>query len=387
MKKYWESNWKKLIGILLFFALYIGAIIYLNKDNTAAEKEGAYTTYAKAVAEQIVEDNTQIDSQTENIRKGDQKVILKITSGTHKGEKVVVTNYLSAMYSYYLKEGTRVVVRIDTAEDGSFETNVYNYDRTLLIILFIAAFFILLGAMGGKKGLKSVAGLIFTFTSICFIQIPLILKGFSPLFVTMAIIVVTTIVCFIMIDGIQAKTIAAMAGTIGGVAVAGFIAIAVGKLLAITALNSDESEALLLAKYDYTISVKGLLVCGILLSSLGAVMDVAMSIASSINEINARNPALSERELLKSGMNIGRDAMGTMSNTLILAFAGSSLNMMILIYSYKVPFLQLISTDFVSLEILQGISGSIGIVLAVPMTAVISAYVVKRKDRKTSNYG
>lgn len=108
-------------------------------------------------------------------------------------------------------------------------------------------------------------------------------------------------------------------------------------------------------------------------------MDIAMSIASALDELYIHKPELKAKELFRSGMNIGKDAMGTMANTLVLAFAGNSFNMMILIYSYGVSFNQLINTDFVAIECIRAVSGSLGIVLTVPIVAAISAYTYQWK--------
>ena len=108
-------------------------------------------------------------------------------------------------------------------------------------------------------------------------------------------------------------------------------------------------------------------------------MDVAMSIASAIAELHEVQPGLKTKDLFRSGMNIGRDAMGTMSNTLILAFAGNSFNMMLMIYSYGVSFQQLMNTDFMAIEVIRSVAGSIGIVCTVPFVAFIAAYVYGRK--------
>ena len=123
------------------------------------------------------------------------------------------------------------------------------------------------------------------------------------------------------------------------------------------------------------LKIKDLFLCGILIACMGAVMDVAMSIASSIAELHIVNPQLTRWELFRSGMNIGKDAMGTMSNTLILAFAGNSLNMMVMIYSYGIGFQQLMNTDFIAIEVIRSIAGSIGIICTVPFVAFIAATV------------
>ena len=123
----------------------------------------------------------------------------------------------------------------------------------------------------------------------------------------------------------------------------------------------------------------GLLVGGIVISALGAVMDVTMGIASSLSEVHAANPELSRRELFRSGMNIGQDAMGTMANTLILAFAGSSLNTLLLFQIFDYPMIQIFNADSIAIEIIRGVAGTIGIILTVPLVALLSAEIMGPK--------
>ncbi len=175
---------------------------------------------------------------------------------------------------------------------------------------------------------------------------------------------------------------AAVLGSFGGVLLAGSLAWAACKIVHISGMNMDEAEALLLTAVDNGLKIRGLYICGILIASEGAVMDIAMSISSAISELHEVNPSLTARELFRSGMNIGRDAMGTMANTLVLAFAGTSLNMMIFIYAYDVSYIQLLNTDFVAIEIIRSLSGSIGIVLTVPLVAAISSCLLARRRRK-----
>ena len=134
-------------------------------------------------------------------------------------------------------------------------------------------------------------------------------------------------------------------------------------------------------KAESELNISGLFISGILIASVGAVMDIAMSIASALDEVHILNPERTCKELFVSGMNIGRDAMGTMANTLVLAYVGSSLNMMVLIYSYGVSFIQLVNTDFVAIEMIQAIAGSAGIILTVPCVSIISAILLTDKYR------
>ena len=132
------------------------------------------------------------------------------------------------------------------------------------------------------------------------------------------------------------------------------------------------------------IQVGGLLFSGLLISSLGAVMDVAMSIGSSIGEIHAQNPTISRKELFKAGMHVGRDMMGTDSNTLILAFAGGSVSMLVLDYAYDLPYQQIINSNNIGIAIMQGLSGSFGIVLAVPVTVLLAVLLYTHESAPAS---
>ncbi len=148
----------------------------------------------------------------------------------------------------------------------------------------------------------------------------------------------------------------------------------------INGFNMSEAEELVLRTGGTSLNVSGLLISAILIAALGAVMDVAMTITSAVFEVHQLNPELNRQKLIQSGINIGRDAMGTMANTLILAFAGSALNMLILFRIFDYPYLQIFNSDMMALEIIQGISGSIGIVMTVPLVAFLSAFLCSRKN-------
>ena len=167
-----------------------------------------------------------------------------------------------------------------------------------------------------------------------------------------------------------------------GVLAGAVFALIAQNAMSITTYQMDEAETLLLITSITELKIRDLFLCGILISCMGAVMDVAMSICSAVAEIHQVDRSLGMAKLFASGMNIGRDAMGTMANTLILAVAGTSLNMMLMIYSYDVSFQQLMNTDFVAIEIIQCIAGSVGIVCTVPLVALLSAAVFGKKTKK-----
>lgn len=165
-------------------------------------------------------------------------------------------------------------------------------------------------------------------------------------------------------------------------AAAGLFAALCGTISPLNGFNLTEAEELILRASDRGIRISGLFVSGILIASLGAVMDVAMSISSACWELREVDPALTRGALFRSGMNIGRDAMGTMANTLILAFAGSSLNVLILFQVYDYPMIQLFNADSIAVELIRGVGGSIGIILTVPLVAALSARIMGRNKKQ-----
>ena len=230
---------------------------------------------------------------------------------------------------------------------------------------------------GGWKGARGALGLTFTFASIIYIYLPLVYLGHSPFMTAVLICGITTAVTLYLIGGATRKTLCATTGTLAGVIIAGVTATIFSKMTGVTGWNVSDIESLLTLYETDHVQVGGLLFSGLLISALGAVMDVAMSISSSMQELCDQNPEISRMELMKAGMRVGRDMMGTDSNTLILAFAGTSLSMLLMNYAYDLPFLQIINSNNIGIAVMQGLSGSFGVVLSVPCTVFVAAYVYK----------
>lgn len=343
--------------------------------------------YERAVVTAVLSDDAFPDyDNAEGRRVGTQELEIQIQTGAHKNEVMSLTNYMSALFNVDLKKGDSIIVRIMTDEDGAYYASLFNYNRGRVLGVFVLLFFVLLAVLGGKKGLGALLGLLFTLGCIWLILIPCLIRGISAVPVTVGIIAVTAAGALIFLNGFSEKTLCSVLGCVIGVVAAGGIAAAVGAATPMNGFNMSEAENLLLYGADKGLKISGLLVCGVLISALGAVMDVALGIASAVWEIHEQNPALTARQLFRSGMHIGQDAMGTMANTLILAFAGSSLNMLILVQTYEIPFLQLINTDYICIEVIQSIAGAMGILLTVPIVAFISARLMaaqgkRRRDR------
>ena len=357
-------------------ALAFLLVIYYANNDRPIYKEGdtSGTSYEVGKVVGILENHVTVDESTDGLWRGDMKLQVKILTGEYKGETAEVINYFSSLYNVRVNQGDKVSIRIDENEKG-YQVSVYNYYRVPQIIGAVVIFLLLLIVIGGKKGAKSAVGLIFTMVCIIGILLPLTLKGYSPLLVTIMLILICNLVTFFLIDGVQIKTVVAAVGSMCGVLAGAGFAVLAQHFMSVTTYQMDEAESLLLITSTTDLNMKNLFLCGILIACMGAVMDVSMSIASSIAELHTVNPQLTRWELFRSGMNIGKDAMGTMSNTLILAFAGNSLNMMVMIYSYGIGFQQLMNTDFIAIEIIRSIAGSIGIICTVPFVALIASTV------------
>ena len=373
----------RVLPVVIVLAILAGIAMWINRANeNETTPDSGRLVYAPAKVTAVLSDNAQEDFENaEGRRVGDQELEIQILSGDHKDEIMTVTNYMSALFNVDVQQGDRIIVRIMTDENGSYYASVFNYDRGIVLGGFLLIFFILLATLGGKKGLGALAGLLLTLGCIWFILIPCLLRGVPAIPVTIVVSAVSAAAGLIFLNGYSKKTFCAVCGCVGGVLVSGIAAAVVGTLSPMNGFNMQEAENLILYGADQGLKVSGLLVCGVLISALGAVMDVALGIASSVWEMKEQNPDASVGSLFRSGMQIGKDAMGTMANTLILAFAGSSLNMLILVQTYNIPFLQLINTDSIALEVVQSVAGSIGILLTVPLVALISARLMARRKK------
>lgn len=363
----------KKIVFILFLIIFIIFLFKLNGIEFTELINGNGKEYAKAKVVQIVKDNLIEDGT----RVGQQEVVVEVLSGKYKGEKLSAKSNSAYLYGADCKVGMKVMVSIDAYNDIKI-VNVSGYYRAMPIYMIIGMFFLSLYVIGGKKGIFSIIGLIFTFLMIFFLFLPLVYRGVSPFLASVLTATIITIVTLYFIGGYSNKTISSIIGTVSGVILSGIFAFLFCKMTDISGYNVSEIDELMFISQSTKIKPGELLFSGILISSLGAVMDVAMSIASAIEEIYRQNNKLSRKELFKSGMNVGKDAMGTMSNTLILAFVGTSINMVVTIYAYNYSYLYIINLLKIGIEIIQGVAGSMAIIYTVPIVSFVSSFLYSR---------
>lgn len=385
MRKDTAKEWLLILALVLLVVFSILLVDdFLEKQPNAATEEMASSKAVRGKVLQVLE-SKEVESQHSTVETeytwNTQILEILILEGEHEGEQVRAENIMDerVAHSIELKEKDRVLVYIEENERGDIAAvNVAGYSREVYLYLLVASFALLLIAVGAMKGVKSIITLSLTAGVVIKILLPLILAGYNPLVVSVVCCMFIITMTVIVIGGLSKKTFSAIAGTLGGVLFAGFIAFFVGTLIKLSGLGDDEAQMLVYIPQEISLDFRGLLFAAILIGTMGAVMDVGMSIASAMNEIEEQKPEITSRELIQSGMNIGRDIMGTMSNTLILAYTGSSLHLMLLMMAYNIPFLEIINQDMIATEVVRAIAGSMGLILSIPLTALVAATVGRK---------
>ncbi|WP_035571582.1 YibE/F family protein [Halonatronum saccharophilum] len=311
----------------------------------------------------------------------EQRAEIVIRSGPYRGETVIVDNLYAKnnMYIDVLLEEGMDVILMATVEDGRLgQVNIYDVSRERGVLYLTILFLALMLLIGGIKGLKTIITLVFTGFVIMRVLLPLLLAGYSPVIVATLSAIIIIIPTLLVIGGFNAKSFASIVGTACGVLVAGMLALWVGNISHLTGFSSEEAQ--MLSFMDQTIDVRGLLFAGIIIGSLGAVTDVAMSIASAISEVKNSSPYTKSKDLIICGMNVGRDIMGTMANTLLLAYVGSAIPLMLLLIGNQADFIRIINLDLIVTEFVRGVTGSIGLIIAIPITAIVAGVLIGQKE-------
>ena len=321
-----------------------------------------------------------VDYSTEEFV-GHQKVIAVVTGGAYKGQSCELDNPNAYHMGAYGGEGTRIIALIRVAEDGSLVGSVYNHDRTPMVYLLLGLFAVVTVLVGGKKGAATLYALTFTFLCVICMYIPLLYVGCNGILAAILTSVTILTASIYILNGWSVKTLCAIIGTTLGVAVSGLLAMAVGRGFHLSGFNMDEVESMVYIANASKLKIGDILYAGVLISSLGAVMDVSVSIVAAMDEVRQHSMGLSRKELFASGMRVGKDMIGTMSNTLILAYTGSATGIMMNAYANDMPYLRLMSYNSVIIEILCGLCGTIGVILTVPLQAFITVLFFGKKQK------
>ena len=311
-----------------------------------------------------------------------QHLKVEILDGNHKGEILTIRHTIERiMPGYYIfKPGDKLLIRATEDGSGTLETvKIQEKVRDTQVYLIVSLFVVLLLIIGGFNGLKTLLSLIIAVAMIFFGYIPLIIRGVNPILASLGISIPVVIITLVIISGRNIKTLAAIIGTSLGVIISGILAFIFGNFAHLTGLADDSSISLAYIPQFRNLDYKGILFGTILIGAIGAIMDVAISIASALYEISTLDKNITGKNMIISGMNIGKDMMGSMSNTLILAYVGTTLHLIILFIVYKIRFIEIINLDSIATEIIRAMAGSIGLIITIPVTVVIGTAIYKNK--------
>ena len=374
-----KEKWSVLL-LVFAAAVFLIAQTMLSGETGSTEKGEEYAEYETGTVTEIISDTTWQDETADNAWRGEQTLVMEVTSGQYKGDSLLVNNYIGPLYGVPLEKGDSASIIINTYSNKEVKATVYEYNRIEPLIGILLVFFAITILVGGKTGLRSFIALTVTVLCLFRLLIPALLKGAPTLPAVFLTCLYIAIVSFTILGGVHRKTVCAMLGTAAGTAIAMIFGMIAQSFARVDGLRIADVEPLLqLRQTGIPVGLKGLLSAGILIASLGAVMDVAMSLSSSLEEVHSANGQLTVRELFRSGMNIGRDMVGTMTNTLILAFIGSSFTLILYLFSLGLPANELFTSAYVSVEAISSIASSIGMILAIPLTALISASLLSGK--------
>ena len=366
---------KKLLGVIAVFLL----LMFVSVCN--AEEIELPSEIGRVININYV-DNFEV-SQSPNVMK--QIVKVKILTGQFKGIEKDIENMITGnpMYDINLKKGDKVILHLEssyseikTADDVTFY--IADIKRDNVIVALCVLFAILLIAIGRKKGVLSLVSIGGTVLLIFGVLVPMVLSGFCPIATAVLVGILSTILTIYLVGGYNAKSFSAIMGTVLSLILSGGLALLTIEFASLTGFSGEES--MFLYTSNPALNFQGLLAASIIIAALGALMDTSVSIASTINEIYETDNSLSVKQLFTSGMNVGKDIIGTMSNTLILVYLGSSLPLILL--SSNIDLLKFFNLNQVATEISSALIGSIAILACVPFTAMVAAFKVKRQGQQ-----
>ena len=370
---------------IVILAAYVALALAFSRRtpvyNPYGTQAGGKIYYEYAAVESIDEQSVS-PSRFEGLYTGRQVITVRMHSGTYRGKTFQVNNSLNYDTNFLLHKGQSVVVSVNTSTGDKSIVNVYVFapNRIGPILALVGLFVALLCFVGGRRGFRSVLGIVFTLTSTLFVFLPMLLRGAPPVTATMVLATVTSCVTLFLVGGVSLKSLSAVLSTVLGVMVSAVLLFAFSAAMQISGYTLGDADALLNIAGQSRLQMHGLLYAGIIISSLGAVMDIAISVATSVNEVLQNRPDASFSELFRSGIHVGRDMMGTMANTLILAFIGSSVETFILMYSYQTSVNQMLNSNNIASTILESVCGSLAVICTVPIVSAIAARLLPGKQ-------
>ena len=313
-----------------------------------------------------------------------------LEQGNQKGtiveaQQTIDTMYAGSQYIKTVEPGDRVLIIY--SEDLSVQETPWqfnDYYRLDKIMILIGIFAVIVLLIGRWKGVNTLLSLGFTFAFVFLVFVPAVMAGYNAYMWSVITCIFTIIMTLLLINSISKKTLATIIGCVSGTIIAGGGTALMSKIMELTGYIDEHSYYLTMLDTETPIDLKAIIFAAIIIGAVGAIMDVAMDLSSSLYELSEHVPDLTFGRLCKSGMAIGRDIMGTMANTLVLAYIGSSLSCIMILLTFSTSPLDLLNREVIIVELLQASLGSLAMLLTVPCTVGICGvlYLGGRKRRK-----
>lgn len=308
-----------------------------------------------------------------------QKLSVLITKGSEQGKTVLIENGnlpLANVVQYHLYD--QVTVQKVPDQQGGYIYNINDFIRRDGLLLLTVIFLISTFIVARWKGFMAVVSMICTFLIIFKFTLPQLSNGVNPLFISVCTAVIVVPVTFYLSHGLNQKTNIAIIASIITLAIIGILSGIFIYLCHLTGLSSEDAATLSLYKPG-VIDMKDLLFAGTIIGALGVLDDITIAQAAVIAEIKSVMPKIKMWDLYRKGMNVGRDHITSMVNTLILVYAGASLPLLLIFIDNPRPFSEIVNYEFIAEEIVRTLVGSVGLVLAVPITTLIAVMAFKKQ--------
>ena len=352
------------ILLLLLPTGYEGALLYQEAERCSAR-----------VVE--VDNSTIID--TGLVRSGEQRCTLEVLDGIFKGRTVEGVNMLNGSLEQdkLFVPGDKALVVISYDGDEVLSVTMTDHDRSTGELLLAALFILLLVAFAGRTGVRAVLSFVVTVLCLWKILVPLYLKGYNPIWVGLLVTLLLTVLIIALVYGFDRRCLAAVSGSFLGVLVTCVLGLVFTDLFKIHGAVMAYSESLLYSGYQ-DLSLTQIFMAAIFIGASGAIMDLSVDITSAVYEVVEKRPDLSWREAARSGMNVGRSAMGTMTTTLLFAYSGGYIALLMVFMAQGTPVEHILNYKYVASELIHTVVGSIGLVTVAPFTAFCAGFLLTR---------
>ncbi|OUO77584.1 hypothetical protein B5F53_13430 [Blautia sp. An249] len=378
MKQVFFPKKNSLFLMILIGIMMIGILIAIP---TGYEDALIYQDMERATALITKTDNSAIKSSG-LIQSGEQSCTLEIQDGIFQGEEMTGVNFLSGSLEKdkIYKEGEKALVTISYQGDEINSVVMSDHYRLDKEVLLFAAFALLLIVVAGKNGFLAIFSFAITVLTLWKILVPAYLNGYSPIWIGIIITIFLTLMIIFFVYGFDRRTVTASLGSLLGIFTTCILGMLFTDLFKINGAVMPDSESLLYSGFQ-NLDLTAIFMSSIFIGASGAMMDLSVDITSAVHEVVEKKPDISWKEAAKSGMNVGRAAMGTMTTTLLLAYSGGYVTLLMVFMAQGTPIDHIMNYKYVAAEVLDTVVGSFGLVTVAPFTALTAGILLTRKKR------